>query len=507
MKTLLKLILLILPSTLSAEDIVVGGPWGGLNNYGFSNTYEGGITASDSDALVSRNIEYSDDAMAFRKRPGYAYINGNINVSTHTNFGGASFIDGSGNERVVFTNDTKIIRVWPSAATIVSTDTSGSYYDFEVKNGELWRANSSKDDILKYDGTNVTYYSSIPKGNQIEFLPDRGVISGVASSENCFSFSKAADFTDYTTGLLETDGFQECVGTNADEVISIKTACGGVLVGTSNSLFLWTGTSQFDGVIEKLSEKIGIKSPYTVKEYNGEIYFQGSDNDVYRFNCNQIEKISSKISKITLGLYHASDYRSAFFDSRGRYWLTIGSTGSENSWTLIYAPSNNTWTYYSFPAVGGLSFKPSSSQTFSTWFGGASTGSVNTMTESFGLGLDADDGANFTARFQSKYFLGTSPYIEKRLNTYSILMRQPPSGGSATLTAKYYSNDLGVSAVTDTITIAPVDRLYQRINRRFPSGTKADLVSISLESTGEHEAFEIYGFSINYTPESWRVYP
>ncbi len=291
MKRYLSFLLLVIPATLCAESQTIGGQWRGLHNADAS------MLIDDNEAQSVQDVDITPGGTAIKKRSGYATFR-TIGTSTSAVRGGYFFRDIAGVDTLIFANNQSVFKSANSAAfsAIATTDTAGSYYDFTDSQGYLWRANSSRDEIFRWDGTTRTYYPSTPKGNQIEVSADRLIISGTSANPNRINFSASADFTDFASGLLDTSAFTEDIGLPGQSVNAIKVACGGVLAWTKDSMSLVTAQSQFDlNPTIQISNTIGTLQPNTVINDQGIISWQGQDNHFYSYDCNVVKKISEKL--------------------------------------------------------------------------------------------------------------------------------------------------------------------------------------------------------------------
>jgi hypothetical protein len=218
MKKLIPFLWLLLPFGVAAESTIVG------NLRGLSNA-DNSIMIGDTEAQDLSNVDITDNGFGIKKRDGYSLFK-TVASSTWGVRGGYYFRDTTATDCIVHTNNQSVYvsKNGGNYSAIVTTDTAGSYYDFTDSNGYLWRANSNRDEIFKYSGSAVTYYPSHPKGNQIEALPDRLVISGTSANPNRINFSALADFTDFATGVLESSAFTEDIGMPGQNVTALKYA-------------------------------------------------------------------------------------------------------------------------------------------------------------------------------------------------------------------------------------------------------------------------------------------
>lgn len=281
---------------LLTPTIALGDVQGVTGNFRGLHNSDSSMVIDDNEAQDVSNVDFLDNGNGIKKRSGYAQFL-TIGLSTYAVHGGYFFRDVSGNDTVIFTNYTYIQKSVNSAAfsAFLTDDTADSYYDFTDSQGYLWRANTARDRLFKYDGTTVTDYLSAPKGNQIEVLPDRLVISGTSANPNRIYFSAASDFGTFTTGPLETDAFTEDIGLPGQAIAAIKVACGGLLAWTKDTMSFWQGTNQYDGTITQISNNLGTKQPGTVLVDLGKVFWQAQDNHFYSYDCNTISRISQKL--------------------------------------------------------------------------------------------------------------------------------------------------------------------------------------------------------------------
>lgn len=291
MKRFIFIPLLFLLKSALADTQAFGGQFQGINNGDAS------ILIGDNEAQDASNVDITDNQYGIKKRAGYSQFQ-TIGVSTWPVRGGYFYTDVNGNKLLVNASSTTIYKSLNSGpyASIVTTDTAGSYYDFTDSQGYLWRANSNRDEIFRYDGSNRTYYPSTPKGNQIEAMPDRLAISGTSANPNRVNFSAAADFTTFTTGILDTSAFTEDFSLPGQAINAIKYALGRLFAWTNTTTSYWAGSNQFDGIIKDVSTNIGCNQPDSVLYDDSTIFWQAQDKHFYSYDGNAIRKLSGKIS-------------------------------------------------------------------------------------------------------------------------------------------------------------------------------------------------------------------
>lgn len=269
---------------------IIGGTWSGLNNADAS------IQILDNEAQDLINVDITNNGYGVKKRSGYDQFR-TIGLSTHGVRGGHYFRDVDGNDTLIYCNEMDCFESVNSAAfsSFLTTDTVGSYYDWTDANGSAWRANNSRNEICSYSGSALTYYPALPKGDQIEFMPNRGAISGTAANPNRINYSEEADFTNYTAGNNDTDPWADDIGLPGSVVTAMKYALGRLFVWTRTSVLYGFGTNQFDWEYKDLSTTIGTTQPNSVVYDQGIVYWQGQDSHFYATDGEEIRWISRKL--------------------------------------------------------------------------------------------------------------------------------------------------------------------------------------------------------------------
>jgi len=292
MKKLLPFIFLLIPLTLKAESASVGGNFRGLNNGDSS------ILIADNEAQDLLNVDLTKNAYGVSKRAGYDDFK-TIGTSTWGVRGGYYFTDQSGNNKIIHANGTGVFYSLNGGAYtgFYTTATAGSYWDFVDSQGILYGANHNHDPPFTYNGTALTFSTSVPAGSQVEAYPDRLVVAGSTANPNNIYFSRAANFSDFTVGDLGDDApYFEYYGLPGQLVQAIKYALGELLIWTKTSMGRYVGSNQFDGTIDDISSTIGSDQPSTVVTDLGVTYFQATDRHFYAYDGQSIAKISDAIS-------------------------------------------------------------------------------------------------------------------------------------------------------------------------------------------------------------------
>lgn len=338
-KLIAGLLLFGISAILHADSQTFGGQWKGLNNSDAS------IMIGDNEAQDLLNVDITDNGSGIRKRPGYSQFK-TIGTSTWGVRGGYYYTDTSGSKYLIHSNNRSVYKSQNLGAysAFITTDTAGTYYDFTDSQGYLYRATSDRDQFCRYDGATLTYYPSNPLGDQIEAMPDRLVMSGVSEYPNRVYFSGAADFTNFTTGLNDTDPFYEQFGLPGQKITAIKYALGRLFAWTGTTLSYWAGSTQFDGTIQDVTTNIGTAQPGSILYDNGTIFWQGNDKHFYSYDGNNIDKISTPISGSVSG-FVGGESKASIQTNQSDF--ALGTTSA--SLTITESPG-----FITFPANGIL---------------------------------------------------------------------------------------------------------------------------------------------------------
>lgn len=290
-KILYTLLFGLLAETAYADSQNIGGVWGGLHNSDAS------ILIGDNEAQNLQDVDLTENAFGVKKRAGYAQFR-TVGISTHGVRGGYYFRDASGNNVLIHCNERDCsssveLRAY---AAFITTDTSGSYYDWTDSRGRAYRATNNRNEIARYDGTTLTYYPSLPLGNQVEATPDRLIISGTTANPGRIHKSASGDFANFTTGALSADPYTLDIDLTGTEITAIKWLQDRLLFWTRETIGYDSAADQYDLTpIASISNIVGTTQPNSIVEDLGIVYFQGRDKHFYATDGNSIKRISSNI--------------------------------------------------------------------------------------------------------------------------------------------------------------------------------------------------------------------
>ncbi len=302
MKRLLAfLIASFLAASLQAETQVVGSPWGGLNDG------DSAVGIADNEAQSLLNVDITDSGFGIKKRDGTAQFK-TVGTSTWGVRGGYYYRDTSGNDTVIAGNGVNVSKSVNGSAfsAFITTGTAGSYWDFTDSQGYLYGVNSNNDEVWRYSGAALTYFPSFPKGTQIEAMPDRLAIAGVAATPNRVHYGPRADFTSMSTGTQENDGWFDDIGLPGQKIQAIRYALGRMLVWTKDTFLYGAGETQFDFSYQDIATNIGTSQPGSVVYDLGTVYFQAQDGHFYAYSGDALTKISRKISGSVAGFVNGT---------------------------------------------------------------------------------------------------------------------------------------------------------------------------------------------------------
>lgn len=502
MKKILALSLLLFSSPLFAASQPVGGPpWGGLHNADPS------MMINDNEAQDLLNVDIGQSGLSIAKRKE-SYVYSTLTISTAPLRGSYYFKSAAGLDTLILANDRRIYRGVDTGSpfsytftftTIVTTDTAGSFYDFTDSQGIVWRANSSRDEILSYNGTSVTYYPSLPKGKQIEVLPDRLVIVG-STNTNTIYFSASSDFTNFTLGINDSDPFTETVGIPGQDITAIKYANGRLYIWTKRAFYFWEGTNQFDGIIQSVSNNIGTLNPGSIILRNGVLYWQAQTGDFYAFDGSAIQNISRRLN-ITQQ-YDALITTApvwGFVDERDRLaWSQSLSGSTTPTISYIYDIYNDAWLKYDFPFEAPVLVDKY------VYFGSVSTGTVRQYPVS--SCSDGGSGAcenSITAYWKSKDFIGGNPYVEKDYKSISLVALANTLNN---MTLTYALDAQSLNPVSYTVNLS-TGQGFVRSNQNIPVGKFGTFFNIKIGDTANDSTWTVYSLQYEYVPRNWRVLP
>ena len=506
MKKILVFLILLVPVTAFAESQSIAGQWRGLNNGDAS------ILIGDNEAQDLLNVDITDGGYGIKKRAGIVQFK-TIGVSTHSVVSGYYFRDVAGKDTLVFSNDRSLYRStytsgsWSPFAAFITTDTASSRYDFVDSQGYVWRANSSRDQVARYDGTTVTYYPSLPLCTQIEVSDDRMIFTGDTSVPNQIYFSKSGDFTTTATGSQGTDPFTETIGFPGQKITAIKYVSGVLLIWTKDTLAQWVGSNQYDGVITNIDNRIGTAQPDTIAVDHGIVYWQAQDNHFYSYDFNVVQKISGPITGSVNKFYtdEANALSTVRVDINHRIMWTVGARDGANdngktNTTYIWDTRFGVWLKYieySVSAASGEGFRAQVAFGTTTYFGG--TGVVYTWP------VGTSDNSNaITAFWKSKEFIGGDPHAEKDFLSYSVLAS---SSSGSNIDVSYTVNTSSTVTNNFSLTADVTGASYRRINANLPSGKSGTFFNMKVGNDDASAPFEIYAVRYDYRPRPWRVLP
>jgi hypothetical protein len=292
-------LLLLLPfcpaPILHGEDYVTGvvGPFGTLNNTDSS------LVISPDKAQDLLNVEITPGGKSVKKRKGYATALTTTQTASAVH-GVYNFYESGGSDVSLIFNSTYLTSsVGGASATVMfSTGPSGATWQCTDSAGFAYCANTSRTGIVKTNGTTHTTLPILSSGTMVTVTPERLVHSGFASFPSRIDFSKANDFSTWTTGAQATDPITFTITSPGAKVTHITYAFGRVMWFKDSSFgYILIGNQPLfsDWQVVTVSQNIGTIDNTSVYD-KGILYFRGQDSHIYSYDGSNITKLSREIT-------------------------------------------------------------------------------------------------------------------------------------------------------------------------------------------------------------------
>ena len=292
MKKLLLLIPLLfsIPSFSQTESEIIG-PFGNLNNR------DNPMAIPNNMAQDMLNVDVTPGGKSIKKRPGYGLV-GNMSNSTSPIHGIYTFYNSAGNNVVLSFNDRNINSSVSGAAfsVIYSTGTNGSTYQCSDTLGIAYCANTSRNLLLKTDGTTVTPIPNVAStGTMVTNGPDRLAMSGFAEAPNRIDFSQAGDFTVWKLGINNTDPINFTITSPGAKITHITYQDGKYFWFKNTSFgYILPGQAQTDWTVRTLDSGVGTNDNTSIYR-EGILYFRGQDSHIYSWDGSNLQKLTRDI--------------------------------------------------------------------------------------------------------------------------------------------------------------------------------------------------------------------
>ncbi len=287
MKKLLLLLLLGLPAY--SDQVSVTNFSGGINNNNNPATI-GQDTAQD---LL--NVDITPGGLSVKKRSGYGLYKA---LSTAQPMkGGFHAFDSTGNDYQIWGSSRSLYGIVADATPtqLVSSATLNSTWDCADTQGFAYCVNSNRDALIRTNGATMTWYSS-PLGTMVETTPDRIVIGGVSGAPNTLYFSQSNTFTNFVTGVNDTDAFTEVIASQGSKLTHIRWACGKLLWWKDQSFGYFDFDNQYAAQVKTVSDTIGTFDNTSAVDPGGSVWFRGQDGHTWKYDCSSLSKESVDIT-------------------------------------------------------------------------------------------------------------------------------------------------------------------------------------------------------------------
>lgn len=284
------LIALLFSSLCYAGSEIIG-PFGSLSNTESSYV----IPANQAQDLL--NVDLSDSGKSIKKRSGYG-LAFNLSNSTSPAHGVYNFYDSNGADISLIFNDRNMnVSVSAQSPSVFfSTGTNGATYQCTDSAGFAYCANTSRDAIIKVNSSTYTLLTGFTStGTMVAVTTTRLVQAGFSGSPNMIWFSKANDFTTWTTGGNPVDPIQFTVTSPGSSIKHIVFAHGRLYWFKDSSFgYILEGQTQADWRLVTISSFLG--SLYNTSIYRDEVlYFQGNDGHFYAYDGSNLVQLSKDI--------------------------------------------------------------------------------------------------------------------------------------------------------------------------------------------------------------------
>lgn len=354
-------ILSILGANYSFGDqIAVSNFKGGINNN------NNPLTINNDTAQDLLNVDITPGGLSVKKRDGYGLYK--ALSTTQAMHGGFHAFDSTGNDYQLWGSSRSLFGIVAGGTptTLVSSATLNSTWDCADTQGYSYCVNSSRDAYIRTDGATKTWYTS-PLGTMVEVTPDRVVVAGVSGTPNTLYVSQSNTFTNFVTGVNDTDAFTEVIASQGSKLTHIRWACGKLLWWKDQSFGYFDFDNQYTAQVKTISDTIGTFDNTSAVDPGGRVWFRGQDGHTWMYDCSALSKESVDITPyIQASGNRTSNFWTQTSDSDFNSGRTSSSTVLSGT---VYISSNNVdsvanksfetgtnpptdWTYQNYTGTG-----------------------------------------------------------------------------------------------------------------------------------------------------------
>jgi hypothetical protein len=187
-------------------------------------------------------------------------------------------------------------------------------------------------------------------------VPPAGIDTGVIWRERLF-------ITDGVDLYYSEYELPECFGATSylpvypddgHEIRAIHAFGDRLIIGKTNKIHYLVGADAQSFAVLTLSDKHGCLSHHSMQSAEGQLFWYGSGNNVYRSDGNNVEEVSTIKVRDTLDAIPDEDAEKvvgAVFPSLSWYVLSVPQTsGGNNSVVLVYNYKTDAWTTFTHPS-------------------------------------------------------------------------------------------------------------------------------------------------------------
>ena len=269
-------------------------------------------------------------------------------------------------------------------------------------------------------GTSSTWttagVTAIPNGKYMTYHNNRVVITGVTSNPSRVYLSKLLDprgweLPDAVTVDLEPGDGQDITGVGHIGPY--------LLIFKPRKTYVITDSDL--GSFRSISSETGCVANRSIVETEGGTYFYSSDGGVIVTDGNTIQDISLDVRPILKNIGSTSSAKPAATYYNGSYFLSIPESTIENSTTLEYDLTTQSWwphkfNYATSSTTGTNQFTILNPSTTSTLYAAFADTVAPQVAEMFKINTYQDFGAyNFTSRWDGPWHVFSQPHQSKNL--------------------------------------------------------------------------------------------
>jgi len=459
-----------------------------MAGYGFAGTFEfsafTGMITDENAALIAptfspdmENCEPSPTGVSLDRRQGTTYkfsVSGATSgfkfMSVFQNAATNQMLLGYNNSLVAVNQDT-----YTQSVIYTSTHTILQWNAATLRNNKYFA--NGYDEIFYYDGASTTTVSAAPRAQHIVMFNDTCFVANWPGSGAYVRYSVFGDPTDWTLGILPTQGDSFAVADRGNKIVALAATTNGVLVLGSNSIYKIVGTQNPYQVIE-LTTSLGCKSAGSVVSDLSAVYFLGSDGHMYVYDgsyftdlmkdtiADTFQNTAVAFSSSTV----ANDMTAMRAEGRLYFGVMASTASTKNDKIYVLDPRiqevNFSWWKY-----GGI-YSGAMGQWDTSYYVASSTSScVYKMFDG-----STDNGTPISAYYYTSQVAPDSIFNTTSFQSVTFVTKRI---GSTAVTLDYYLNSSATSA--GQFTVNPQSTLlFQVQHMKFPEQTNGTVIQFKI---------------------------